>query len=190
MSGRQIVTVAGTAVALLAIIVLLLITAGGGSDSAFDDPGGDVSLAEGSAAGGDLSLADILHAEVRPTEGGVVFFEARLAAAIPERLSDPDIDLRWEVTEDGEVTWLVFANLDFGPTAYVLSEKTNYGSSTIDQTLPGSVDVRGDTLVVRLRTSEMPDFPQSFEWHLETTLTGDAIATDRAPDEGGGKLEG
>jgi hypothetical protein len=190
MSGRQIAAVAGTAVALVAIIVILLVTGGAGSDFAFDDPAGDVSLAEGSLAGEDLSLADILHTEVRPTEGGVVFFEARLATAIPERLSDPDIDLRWEVTEDGEVTWLVFANLDFGPTAYVLAQKTNYGSSTIDETLPGTVEIRGDTLSVRLRTSELPDFPPSFEWHLETTLTGDAIGTDRAPDEGGGKLEG
>jgi hypothetical protein len=190
MSGRQIAAVAGTAVALVAIIVILLVTAGAQSESAFDDPEGDVSLAEGSATGEDLSLADILHAEVRPAEGGAVFFEARLAAAIPERLSDPDIDLRWEVTEDGEVTWLVFANLDFGPTAYALSQKTNYGSSTIDETLPGSIEIRGDILAVRLRTSEMPDFPESFGWHLETTLTGDAIGTDRAPDEGAGKLEG
>jgi hypothetical protein len=189
MNNRQMAAAAGVAAVFVAVIVVLLATGGEDTEESFDDPLGDVAVAEGSATGEDLTLADILHAEAH-TEDGEVVFEARLGRTIPEESTDQDLDLRWEVAEGGDSTWFVFANLDFGPNAYIVSEKTDYGSSTIDKTFPGSVEVRGDILEIRLTAGEIPGFPTSFEWHLETTLTGDAIGTDRAPDEGAGQVEG
>ncbi|MGH2730186.1 MAG: hypothetical protein ACRDJI_06195 [Actinomycetota bacterium] len=188
MNNKQMAAVAGVVVAVVAVIVVLLATGGEDTETSFDDPIGDVALGEGSAADEDLTLADILHAEVH-REGEDVVFEMRLARTIPEESTDQDLDLRWELAEDGDTTWFVFANLDFGPNAYIVSEETDYGSSTIDKTFPGSVEVRGDILEIRLRPGEIAQFPTSFEWHLETTLIGNAIGTDRAPDDGAGELE-
>jgi hypothetical protein len=181
--------VAGFVVAFVAVMVVLLVTGGQDTETSFDDPLGDLALTEGSEAGEDLTLADILHAEAYKEDEEVVF-EARVARPIPEESTDQDLDLRWELTEDGTTTWFVFANLDFGPNAYIVSQKTDYGSSTIDKTLPGSVEVRGDVLEIRLTPGAIPEFPTSFDWHLETTVTGDAIGTDRAPDEGAGQVRG
>ncbi len=59
----------------------------------------------------------------------------------------------------------------------------------MDQTLPGNLEINGTSVVVRLRTAEIAEFPTEFDWALASTLrafgheTDSPRVEDRFPDE-------
>ena len=181
-------------VGLIAIVVLILAT-GGPPGTASGDQSGDVKVNEGAAPPQDTTLADVVGATVR-RQGNDLVFEATLGQEIPDKIPNGSLELRWDVSEGGDDTWIVSANLNLGPTAAITSQKTSYGASTIDDSLPGSIEVDGDTLRVTVRAAEVDGFPTQFTWRLTTSLDADradaasAIATDTAPDSGQGQVEG
>lgn len=190
MSRRALAVVFAVVAAILAGIILLLATGGGGGgDSSRIESPGDVEVGDGPAAPEDTGLADILFSDVT-AEGGEFVFEARLGGEVPERLEGAALDLRWDIFEAGEETWIVSANFDVGPNASVLSADTSFGVSTFDGGLVGSVERDTDRLIVRFDPSTIEDFPRTFEWRLTTLLDaapGDptsALARDRVPNEG------
>lgn len=182
------------AVVLVAIgsVVVLLFTGEAQPQQTFDDPGGDAIVEEGDNPPIDLTLADVKSAEVR--DDGEIVFEAQLGGPIPKRLTDGALGLRWEVYEGGDSTFLITANLDVGPNAYIVAEQnSDFGGSTLDETFPGSIEVVDDTISIRVDAEEVPGFPTEFGWLLKTSLDGDqgdaesARAEDRAPDQGFGE---
>ncbi|MFN2588072.1 MAG: hypothetical protein ABR613_08140 [Actinomycetota bacterium] len=192
MDRRNLAIVAAIVAAAVAAIVVLLVTGEAEPVRTFEDRAGDPVFGEGENPPGDTTLADIRVAEVRSEDGGVVF-ETQLAGPIPNELPEGSLNLRWEIYESGDSTFLVTANLDVGPVATIIGEQNRYGASTLDETLPGSLAIDDDTLTIRLDTDEIPDFPERFGWVLETSLDGDngdpesARAEDRAPDNGFGE---
>lgn len=182
---------AGIVGVIVAIIAALSFGGPEGGGSA--DASGDVALGEGADAPQDPSLADVSGAEVR-REDGKVIFEVTMAKPVPPKVRNGSLEFRWDVSKNGEDTWIVSANLNIGPTAAVTSQKTNYGASTIDGTMPGDIDIDGNVLRVIVRVGEIEGFPQTFNWRLTTTLDGDranprsATATDTAPDSGAGEV--
>lgn len=192
MDRRRIYVVLGVVIAAVASVVVLLLTGEAGPVRTFDDPAGDTNLGEGENAPPDATLADIRSAEVREEDGQVVF-EAKLGTTIPDELPEGSFGLRWEVHEEGDSTFLITANLDVGPNASILSERTDYGGGTLDESFPGSLEVVGETMTIRLDADEVPQFPDEFAWLLKTSLDGDqgdpqsARAEDQAPDSGFGQ---
>ena len=192
MDRKRVLVVFAAVVIAIASIVVLLATGEPQPVRTFDDPGGDVVVGEGKKPPTDTTLADIRSAEVTE-DGGEVVFEAQLAGPIPDKLPDSSFGLRWEVYEEGDSTFLVTANLDVGPNASIVGEQNGYGASTIDEQLPGSLEIEGDTIAIRLRTEDIPDFPEEFGWLLHTTLDGNqgdpqsATAEDKSPDNGFGE---
>ena len=185
--------VAAGIVGLIGIVVLILATGGGPSGTSVD-PAGDVAVGEGPKPPQESTLADIVGATVTK-DGQELEFEVTLGQDIPNRIPKGSLEFRWDVSENGTDTWIVSANLNVGPTAAVTSQKTNYGSSTIDDSMPGSIEITGDTLVVIVRAAEIEGFPQLFEWTLKTSLDADradprsGLAIDQAPDSGRGRVE-
>lgn len=192
MDRKRLFVIFAVVGAAIASIVVLLVTGEAEPVRTFEDPAGDAQVEAGDNAPADTTLADIRSAEVR-SDGDEIVFEAKLGGEIPNRLPDAAFNLRWEVYEEGDSTFLVTANLDVGPNASILGEQNGYGASTLDEGLPGSLEVTGDTIAIRLRAGEVPDFPQEFGWVLLTSLDGDqgdpqsARAEDRAPDSGFGE---
>ena len=177
-----------------AIVVLVLVLNSGGPSGGPDDPSDDVDVGAGEGAPEDATLADIARAEVR-RDGDRIVFEATMTKDVPEKISGGSLEFRWDISESGDETWIVTANVSSQLSAAVISQNTGYGSSTIDDTMPGSVAVEGDTLTVTLRAGRIDAFPRAFDWMLQTTLDADfadpasAVATDSAPDAGPGTLE-
>ncbi|HEV2756784.1 MAG TPA: hypothetical protein VG318_13525 [Actinomycetota bacterium] len=192
MDRRRLAVVAAVVAAAVAAIVVLLLTGEAEPVRTFEDRPGDAMFDEGENPPTDTTLADIRSAEVR-AEGGEVVFDAQLAGPIPNELPDGTLDLRWEIYEGGDSTFLITANLDVGPVATVIGERNDYGANTLDETLPGTLTIVEDRLTIRLDTGEIPDFPQEFAWLLHTSLDADqgdaqsARAEDRAPDDGFGE---
>jgi hypothetical protein len=176
------------------ILVVVVILNTGGTTGGPDDPGSDVAVGAGEAPPEDAAPADIRRAEVR-REGAEIVFEVTMSQEIPAKVPKGALEFRWDISENGDQTWIVTANLSSRLTAAVTSQNTSYGSSTIDDTMPGSVAADGDVLTVTLRASDIEAFPQAFNWTLKTTLDADladpssAVATDTAPDSGPGTLE-
>lgn len=185
----------GTVVALVAGIIILLASGGpvgpaedAGTEAA-GEPTGDVVVGEGADPPSETDLADVVEASVRRA-GSKIVFRAEMATRIPPRVKGGGMAWRWDIYEAGVGTWILSANLDVGPIASLTSTQTNYGSSTFDDTLPGSLRFEGDTIIITLRPDELEDWPDDFEWSLGTTLDGaqgdprSALATDAVPDEG------
>jgi hypothetical protein len=193
VNGRALALIGGV-VAVIAAAVVLLVSGGAEPPSNFDDPTGDVSVAEGSKPPDDTALADIVKADV-VRDGDDLVFQATMNADVPQRVKGGAMSWRWDVFVNGTSEWIVSANLDIGPNASLTSTQTNYGSSTFDKTLPGDLDIDGRTLTVTFRPGEVDGFPDDFTWSLGTSLDGaqgdaeSALATDTAPDQGQGKLE-
>ena len=190
MERRRLYVVLGVVIAAVAAVVVLLMTGSPEPVRTFEDPGGDAVVGEGDNPPSDTTLADIKTAEVREEDGNVVF-EVKLGAPIPEELAG--FGLRWEIHEEGDSTFLITANLDVGPNASILGERTKYGASTLEDRFPGGLEVVGDSIVIRLDPGEIPKFPDEFAWLLKTSLDGDqgdpgsARAEDQAPDSGLGE---
>lgn len=209
MKRKQLAIVFAIVAAALAVVIVLLVTGGppqtappaqDGGVAEPNDPVGDVTLTPGGDAPAGTDLADIIAAHVYKSSGELTF-EVRLGRGVPRRLRGRGLDLRWEVVESGQTTWLVTANFDVGPTASLLTqiEGSNYGSSTFDDSFPGGITVEGDRVIVTLRPGELPGdappFPDAFTWVLFSSLDGSpgdpasALAQDRAPDAGEGTVE-
>lgn len=192
MDRKRLYVVLGVVLAAVASIVVLLMTGTAEPVRTFEDPGGDARVGEGDNPPTDTTLADIKTAEVREEDGHIVF-EAKLGATIPDELPDTSFGLRWEIHEDGDSTFLITANLDVGPNASIYGERTRFGASTLEENFPGSLEVTGDTISVRVDPDEVEEFPDEFAWLLKTSLDGDqgdpqsARAEDQAPDSGLGE---
>jgi hypothetical protein len=188
MNTRTVV-VFSVILAVVVAIIILLVTGGGGSINSDSDADGDVTVSDGPNVPPDTTLADISQVEVTADNGDLTF-EAEMASAIPRRVKNGSLAWRWEVYEAGELTWLVTANVDLGPNASLVATQRNYQTSTIDDTLPGSIEVEGTTLRILVRTNKLKGFPETFDWLLKTSLDASrtkaksAIAEDLAPDSG------
>jgi hypothetical protein len=186
MTPRQLWAVL-TLVGALALIVVLLVTAGEDTAASLEDARGDVDVEKGPGAPRDVAAADIVVAEVRGDDSEVVF-ELRLAAPVEGRRPAGALAVQWDVIEDGDYTWLVTADLGSRPYAGLVSQRTTYGSSTLDGTLPGDFAVAEDVVTVTIRTAGLRAWPDEFDWTVGTTLdpnrsdTGSPVAEDRAPE--------
>jgi hypothetical protein len=140
------------------------------------------------------SIADLTSAQVI-NEGDEIVFTAEVAAPIPQPLRTSALELRWDLTGDDDSSWTVSAMVEREALAAVYTA-SGYGAGTIDDTLPGSVEVNDKGVTVRLRTDEIEDFPEAFEWSLASTLRAfknevdSPRVEDRYPDEGSADFEG
>ena len=159
-------------VVLGVVVVLLLVTGGDPGTDRGTDESGDVVVEDGEIASDDARLADILEADVR-RESGLVIFEATMADELPEDLNNRSLEFRWDLTEGGEDTWIVSASITIEVTAAVTSQRTAYGSSTIDGSMPGNVTIDGDRLEIELEAGKIQGFPDTFEWRLTSTFNSD-----------------
>ena len=179
------------ALGVIAVIVAgtIWLLASGGAEPSTEDPTGDVRVSKGGKAPDATEVADLLEGGAR-IENGRAIFEARVADDVPRSLRAGAMSWKWEVIEEGVVTWIVSANVDIERTASLVATQFDHSSSTIAGTLPGRLDAEGDTIRVTLELEELEDFPDAFSWTLGTTLDGDrtqassAVAEDRVPDEG------
>ena len=184
------------ALAIIGAIAAIVIVLAGGGDPVVGprDRASDVSLGEGDDPPADAALADIAEASVTKT-GGEIVFEVTMARPVPPPGSSDDLSFRWDLTESGEDSWMVTADLSAAPMATVRSLRSDYGASTIDDTLPGTISVSENTITVTLEASKVEGFPTSFGWKLTATLDGNradpasAVVTDTAPDGGPGEVE-
>ena len=190
--NRSLATAIGI-VALIVIVVVILAT-GGIDQSGSGEARDDVQIDAGPDAPSDASPADISNATVR-AEGNDLVFVAEMATEIPDRIQDGSLEFRWDIIEGGDETWIVSAAVNGQPIAALTSPDSGYGSSTIDGTMPGTIEVDGTTLTVRFDQSEVDGFPGDFQWRLQTTLDAkrtdpqSGVARDRAPDSGNGKVD-
>ena len=174
-------------VVIAGAVVLLLATGGPSTTSA--DAGGDVEVSEGGGAPKDTSVADLTKGGATVDDAEVVL-EATVDGDIPESLDEGALTFRWEISEDDIVTWIVTASVDIERTASIVATQFEYSGSTIDDSLPGRLEVEGSTVRVTLDPNELKDFPETFTWSVSTTLDGDrgkatsATAVDNVPDEG------
>lgn len=188
-----------TALVALAIvgtiaIIIVVLTSGGDPQVGPADATEDVVVGEGTGAPADPGLADIAEASVEKA-GDEIVFDVVMAKEVPARGAKEVLSFRWELTEDGRGTWLVTADMGGRPVAAVTSQTSNFGASTIDDTLPGSIEVDGRSVTVTIQAGALERFPTAFGWSLTSTLDADradpasAVATDRAPDSGPGKVD-
>jgi hypothetical protein len=189
IENRLLIAAVSVGVVIAATVILLVSGGSDGEDVVGGDPSQDVVVAEGGNPPSEVAMADIISADVRK-EGATLIFEARMAGSVPQKLPDGSLELRWEILEGGSLTWLVTAEIADDPRASVLAQAGGFGASTIDSTLPGSITIGPDGIRVELRTDELTDWPEGFDWTLRSSLDGDrgdgasALATDSAPDNG------
>lgn len=186
MNTRGVIAL-GAVILIAAAVIALLVT--GGSGTSGTDATGDVKVEGKRNPPKDRGAADIVNATVM-RDGDEVIFRATLDADVPDDLDEGLLSYRWNVEEGGRETWLVTADVTIDTTASLVAQQFDYSATTIDQSLPGTVEIDGDEVAVTIDVSELKDFPASFDWSLETVLDGDrsntasAEATDRVPDEG------
>lgn len=186
MNTRGVIAL-GAVVLLAAAVIALLST--GGPNATGSDSNGDVRVGKGRKPPKEVRVADIVNASVIK-EGDEIVFQAELDGDVPDELDEGLLSYRWNVEEDGRDTWLVTADVTIETHASLVAQQFDYSATTIDQSLPGAVEIDGDVVAVTIDVSELKDFPASFDWSLETVLDGDrantasAEATDRVPDEG------
>lgn len=177
-----------------AALIVLVLAGGGDAPVTAGDRGSDVVLGDGDKPPSEAAFADITDASVTKADGDVVF-ETRMARDISTKTPKDILSFRWDITENDEDTWIVSAEIAGRPVVSLRSLGTSYGASTIDDTLPGTISVSGDTITVTLEAADIEGFPSSFGWELTSTLDGDradptsAVATDTAPDGGPGRVE-
>ena len=171
------------------IAAAIFVLASGGPRGSSADKTADVAVGEGANPPGDTTGADIAEATARQEANGNVVFEVTMARPI-EKATMKALSFRWDITENGEDTWMVTADFKTGPTVSLRSLRTDYGASTIDQTLPGDISVEDSILIVTIQGDGIDGWPAAFEWLVTSTLDADAadpasaVATDSAPDSG------
>lgn len=177
-----------------AALIVLVLAGGGDAPVTAGDREADVVLGDGDKPPSEAAFADIADASVTKADGDVVF-EARMARDISTKTPKDILSFRWDISENDKDTWIVSAEIAGRPVVSLRSLGTSYGASTIDDTLPGTISVSGDTITVTLETADIEGFPSSFGWELTSTLDGDradpasAVVTDTAPDAGPGRVE-
>ena len=177
----------GIAIAIVAVVVLavIFIVSSGGS-GAGADPTGDVTLERGPKAPKDQALADVVNAAVS-RDGDRLVFEAELAMEPPRTLPNGSLELRWDISEDGEASWIVTASITVDLTAAVTAQATGYSATTINDTMPGEVSLDGKRVLVSIDPGRIDGFPDAFEWQLSSTLDADlgdpgsGVARDVSP---------
>lgn len=180
-------------VGTVAVIVLVLASGGEDPQTGPADALSDMVVGEGPSAPLDPTLVDIAEASVKETNGDVVF-EVTMAKNVPSKGSEDVLSFRWELSEGGRNTWLVNADVSGRPVAALTSQTSNFGVSTIDDTLPGAISVEGRSIELTIQAGDIKDFPTDFTWVLTSTLDADradpasSLATDTAPDSGPGKV--
>lgn len=185
--GRSLVVLG--VIVLVALAAVWLLSGAGDSGGSTSDPKGDVVVTKGPKRPADIKLADLTEGSIVLEDGSAVF-EATVDQNVPDALDGEAIAFRWEITENGQVTWIVSASVDVERTASVVATQVDYRSSTIDQSLPGDLVVEGGTVTVTLETDGLEGFPSAFDWTLQTELDGDrvrspsAVAKDSVPNEG------
>lgn len=191
-STRALRWAAGVTAAIAVGIMVVLASSG---DSGGRDATGDVRLIRGRQprAASSLpiaaSIADITEASVSSKDSEIVF-EMTTAAPIPNELERSSLEFRFDLSEDGRDTWIVSATVNVAVTAAVVSHTTEYTSTTIDESMPGSVEVFEKELTITLDPALIDGFPGSFDWKLSSTLVafrdiaGSTRVEDRVPDEG------
>ena len=186
---RRVLLVAAVVVLVVGAVVLLLATGRPTPDGEKEDLASDVKIGRGPLPPRNVDTADILEIDAR-SEDGIVTLEAKVGISLARPVPEQSATWRWEVYEDGEMTWIVSANVDLGPHVSVIETQGDYSAATNDRSLPGKVSTAGDTITIRLRASEIEGFPEVFDIVLKTSLDGirteakSALATDRAPDKG------
>lgn len=174
---------------LVAAAAMWLLSGAGDSGGSTSDPKGDVVFTKGPKRPADVKLADLTRGSI-VLEDGAAVFEATVDQNVPDALDGEAIAFRWEIIENGQVTWIVSASVDVERTASVVATQIDYRSSTIDESLPGDLVVEGGTVTVTLETDGLEGFPSAFDWKLQTELDGDrtrspsAVANDSVPNEG------
>ncbi len=186
---RRTLILLGIVIIAVGVSVILLVTGGAAPEASADDAKGDVKVGRGGTRPKDTSIADIQTATVRH-DGSDLIFSVVMVGDIPREFSKEALSWRWELYESDRLTWIVSANVDLGPNVSVVATQKNYSTSTVDDTLPGEIDLEGKTLTVRIRADDVDGFPAAFAWFVETSLDGSrlkatsALAKDRAPDGG------
>lgn len=176
-------------IVVVAVEAVWLLSGGGNSGGSTTDPTGDVVVTKGPKRPADIKLADLTKGSIVLEDGSAVL-EATVDATVPESLDVEAIAFRWEITENGQVTWIVSASVDVERTASLVATQVDYRSSTIDRSLPGDLVIQGGTVTVTLETDGLEGFPSAFDWTLQTELDGDrtrspsAVAKDSVPNEG------
>lgn len=190
--ASRLLLVAIIVTVLLAGTIILLVT--GGVDVPEEVPG-DLVYIEGDAVkqqprrAGSLvaSIADVTQAEVK-ADGDDILFKADVAAPLPQRLKTSALEFRWELTGDDGSDWTLSVTINEEAQASVFSD-TGYGSGTVDQTMPGSLEIGDQGVTLRLLATDIEGFPSGFDWILATTLrafrneTESPRVEDRFPDE-------
>lgn len=193
MNRKQLLIVFALVAVALGVIIVLLATGGTTPEAASEDAQGDVIVAEGENPPEDTQLADIVDASITG-DGEQLTLEVTMATEIPEKLPGQGMDWKWELFEGGAPTWIISANLDLGANATVFSPATGATFTSIDDRLPGELEIDGSTLRITLDTSGMDGFPSQFTWKLSSKLDGakgepgSATADDSAPDLGFGEF--
>lgn len=192
--NKKLVLVAVLVLIAVGGLVLLLATGGEETPATLADPAGDVVLDDGSNPPDDITLADLRNAEV-VQDGADIIFRATFATQLPSKMRPGELEVRWDVAEEGVDTWQVSARIDqLGLAAAIVSNETDYGAGTFDDSFPGEARIVGDQLLLRIRPGDVPQFPSGFDWRLSTSLDGDsgniesARAEDEAPNAGSGRF--
>ena len=134
-------------------------------------------------------VVDVTAASVR-FDDSTTIFEASVGRKVPDSFPSAGASFRWELSEAGTLTWIVTANVGIDATASMAATQLEHRSSTIDDSLPGQLEIEGRTIRIEVDTDRLEGFPGSFAWRLETELDGDrtkapsALAKDVVPDEG------
>ena len=173
---------------VVGLVVAIALVSGEGGPPASDRPN-DVSVENRAGAPENEALTDIVDARVTRTEGDVEF-TAQMFDPVPREFDNAALEWRWEIHEGGKMTWILIATVDVEPNASLISTRNDLARSTVDDTLPGVVEVFDNEMVVRFDPDRVRDFPSEFRWHLIASLDGDredarsALAYDHAPDRG------
>ena len=173
-------------VGVIALLVLLLAT--GGSPSGGDETG-DVQVGAGPHAPRDVGIADIEGTSTR-RDGDDLTFSATANHTVPHQISNGSLEYRWEIQENGTVTWILSVGINVDANVSLLATQQDYSSTSIDDSFPGKLTIKGVRVVVVLDASKLKNWPDEFEFDLQTTLdanradTNSGLARDRAPDDG------
>lgn len=189
--------ISGIVLVIAAIVVVLSV----GREPPLLESAGDLTYLEGKGRpdGGQqgglvASIADVTEAEVSRT-GSELTLLARVVAELPQPLKVSALEFRWDLTAEDGSTWTVLTSIGKEAQTSVYSS-SGFGAGTVDDTLLGGVEVLGNEVEVRFDVADMPDFPETFEWSLTTTLRAfrnepdSPRVEDRFPDAGTEVFEG
>ena len=119
---------------VVGLVALLLFTGGSGEQAKNQDGAGDVKVGKGPQAPEEIELADIERVNASLNDG-TLRLEARMGAPLIRKSPQRSETWRWEVFEDGEMTWIVSAVIDIAPNVSVIATQRDYSASTVNDSL-------------------------------------------------------